>query len=72
MNQINKTNQFEHPAEIIVGDSNCSPACEEVSVRLHVMIRGPSMSTIMLVGLATLWCGFVSVEKSALATEPAS
>ena len=72
MNQINKTNQFEHPAEIIVGDSNCSPACGEVSVRLHVMIRGPSMSTIILVGLVTLWFAFVSVEKSALASEPAS
>jgi hypothetical protein len=61
---------FEHPAGIIVGDSICSPACEERSMTLLQAIRGRIMPTVMLVGLATVWFPFVSDESTARASEP--
>ncbi len=36
------------------------------------MIRGQSIPTVMLVGLATLWLPFVSDESTARASEPSS
>jgi hypothetical protein len=72
MNQINKTNQFEHPAGIIAGDTNCSPACEEISVRLFQTIRGRIALIVMLVSFAALWFPFVLDEDMARAAEPSS
>jgi hypothetical protein len=62
----------EHPAGIIVGDSSCSPAYEERSVKLLQTIRGWIMPAVMLVGLATLSFSFVLDGGTVRASEPSS
>jgi hypothetical protein len=62
----------EHPAGIIVGDSSCSPAYEERSVKLLQTIRGRIIPAVMLVGLATLPFSFVVDEGTVRASEPSS
>jgi hypothetical protein len=53
---------------MIVGDSICSQACEEIHVKLFRPIKGQ----IMLVALAFLWLPFVSDESLARASEPSN
>jgi hypothetical protein len=63
---------FEHPAGIIAGDTNCSPACEGINVRLFQTIRGRIALIVMLVSPAILWLPFVSDKSTAGAAEPSS
>jgi len=60
------------PAGVIVGDSSCSLACEESSVKLLQTIRGRILPAVLLAALATLSFPFVSNEGTARALEPAS
>jgi hypothetical protein len=63
---------FEHPAGIIAGGTNCSPACEEKRVRLFRAIRSRIALIVMLASLAALWFPIVSDESPARAAEAVS
>jgi hypothetical protein len=57
---------------MIVGNSICSQACEEIHVRLFQPIKGRTMPVVMLVACGFLWLPCVSDESLARAPEPSN